>query len=95
VHPPPSPAWANFYPHDGVYARKQRVLLCASNDGSVSLAQLNVWNATEPLIILYTRVILTLERVQLLEERIFPGEQLGHYKTLSTQFLFAVNCTVQ
>jgi hypothetical protein len=32
-----------------------------SNDGSVCLAQLNVWNATGPLIILYTRVIPTLE----------------------------------
>ncbi len=50
------------------------------NDGSVSLAQLNVWNATEPLIILYTRVILTLERVQQLEEKIFLGKRHGHHK---------------
>ncbi len=34
--PPPSPAWANFYPHDGIYARKQPLLLCVICGHTVS-----------------------------------------------------------
>ncbi len=57
---------------------------------SVSLAQLNIWNATEPLIILYTRVIPSLEKVQQLKKKIFPGEQLGHHKASYTKLLYAL-----
>ncbi len=49
----------------------------------------------EPLIILYTRVILTLERVQQLKEKIFRGEQHGYHKASYTKLVYTLNRTVQ
>jgi hypothetical protein len=51
VMAPPSPAWANFYPHDGMHARKQPLLLCVLCGNTVPTLVLVIFTVVLSLLI--------------------------------------------